>query len=191
MASQEILEMIMSVQFTSVNLYMANINQDLLRFGHEILAYLVDVFDLSHSSKFDEGTFQAYQTIGRNIASRASTNEPLGSLTARLASELGSKLDTFKASWQLHSGLGMELLWTSFRPVSAENLNQFEFSIQVEDLANRFDALRWGSGVSVQELCTLQRSIARIHSAIGSISPLEVRSLGVRIILYCLAGSIY
>lgn len=164
-------------------MYPANINQDLLNFAYEVLAYLIDVLDLSHSSKFDESTFQAYQTIGRNIASRASKG-PLESLTAILATELGSRLDTFKASWQLHSGLGMEPLWKMFRPASAGNLNHFQFSIQIEDLANRFDTLRWGSGASVQELCTMQRSIAQIHNAIGSTSPLELRSLKVRIVLY-------
>lgn len=174
----------MSVQLNSVSLYTANISQDLLRFAHEVLAYLVDVFDLSHSSEFDEGTFQTYQTIGKKVSAKASTNGPLGSLTANLATELGSKLDTFKASWQLHSGLGMELLWTNFRPVSARNLTQFEFSIQIEDLANRFDALRWASGASVQELCTLQRSIARIHDTVGSASPLKFISLEVRIFSY-------
>lgn len=157
------------------------IDQDFLLFAHETLSYLLDVFDLSYSSKFDEGTFQAYQTIGRDMASRASTDRLVGSLTARLASELGSKLDTFNVSWQLHSGLGMELLWTAFRPVSARNLHQLELSNQVKDLANRFDALKWGSGTSVQELCSLQRSITRIHEAIESASPLDLRSLEVRI----------
>ena len=174
-----------------VSLYNADLNQDFLLFAHEVLAYLVDVFDLSHSSKFDEGTFQAYQIIGKNIASRASTDGPLRSLTAGLATELGSNLDAFNASWQLHSGLGMEVLWTAFRPVSARNLNQFENSIQIKDLANRFDALRWGSGASVQELCSLQRSIARIHDAIGSASPLNVRSLEVRILSLLLSRLIY
>lgn len=156
-------------------------SQDLLLFAHEILSYLLDVFDLSHSSKFDEGIFQAYQTIGRDLASRANTDGLIGRSTARLASELGSKLATFNVFWQLHSGLGMELLWTAFRPVSARNLNQLESSNQVKDLANRFDALRWVSGASVEELCSLQRSIARIHGAVESASPLDFRSLEVGI----------
>ncbi|CAD6568985.1 MAG: hypothetical protein ASARMPRED_002259, partial [Alectoria sarmentosa] len=151
--------------------------QDLLLFADEVLSYLLDVLDLSHSSKFDEGTFQVYQTIGRGIASRACAGGLLGSLSARLASELGSKLDTFNLSWQLHSGLGMELLWKTFRPVSARSLDQLESSNQVKDLANRFDALKWCSGTSVQELCSLQKSITRIHNGIKSASPRDFRSL--------------
>ena len=173
--------MIKFVQFHFINLLKADVNQDFLLFANEVLVYLVDVLDLSQSPKFDEGIFQVYQTIGRNMASKANTDEPLESLSARLASELGSKLETFNASWQLHTGLGMELLWANFRPVCARNLNQFEFSLQIKDLANRFDALRWGSGASVQRLCSLQMSIAHIYDAIDAASSLDFRSLKVHI----------
>lgn len=170
--------MIKFVQFQFINLLKADLNQESLLFADEVLVYLVDVLDLSQSSKFDGGTFQVYQTIGRNMALRACTDEPLESLSARLASELASGLETFNASWQLHSGLGMEVLWASFRPVCARDFNQLEFSIQIKDLANRFDTVRWGSGASVQRLCSLQMSIAHIHEAIdlaSSFGSLKVR----------------
>lgn len=118
--------------------------------------------------------------IGRNLSSRISTNEPRGILTARIASELGSRLDAFNTSWQLHCGLGMEILWATFRPVSARDSHQLESSNQAKDLANRFDALRWISGMSVRELCSLQRSIASIHDTIESASPPTLVSLKVR-----------
>ena len=70
----------------------------------------------------------------------------------------------------------MELLWTAFRPVCATNLSQLESSNQVRDLANRFDLLRWGSGASVEELCRLQKSITRVHDAITSVSPINLKS---------------
>ena len=101
-------------------------------------------------------------------------------LSARLALELGSKLDAFNASWQLHCGVGMELLWTVFRPASARNLHQLELSNQVKELASRFDALRWASGISIVELCSLQRSITEIHDAIEFVSPFHMSSLKVR-----------
>ena len=156
------------------------INQNYLMFTHEVLSYLVDVFDLSNASKFDEGTFQVYQAIGWGLSARVSTKGEQESLNARLATELHSRLDAFNASWQLSCGLGMELLWTIFRPTSARDLYQLESSIEVKDLAVRFDAIRWGSGISIRELCKLQSSIVGIHEAIGSASPLELTSLNVR-----------
>ena len=155
-------------------------NQDVLYFAREVLSYLLDIFDLSNCADFDEGTFQIYQSIGRGLITRFSSNGTHENITARLAAELGSRLDTFNESWQLHSGLGMELLWTAFRPVSAINLRQLELSNQLKDLANRFDALRWVSSTSVQGLCTLQRSMVGIHNAIGSASPLDFRPIEVR-----------
>ena len=74
----------------------------------------------------------------------------------------------------------MELLWTSFRPVSARDFHQLESGKRVKDLAMRFDALRWDSGVSNRELCSLQSSIAGIHEAIKYDSPLDMSSLEVR-----------
>ena len=164
------------------------INQGFLSFADGLLSYLLDVLDLSHSSNFDEGIFQVYQDIGKDVTSRASTE--VGSLTAKLGSELGSRLETFNESWKLHSGLGMELLWTACRPVGARSLNQLDLSNQVKSLADRFDALRWGSGTSVQELCSLQRSITQIHNAI-EVAPLpDARSIEVRV-HYSLLSEMY
>lgn len=114
------------------------------------------------------------------MTARVSTNRQIENHTARLASELGSELNSFNLSWQLHSGLGMELLWTAFRPVSASSFHQLELSNRVKDLANHFDSMRWGSSTSVEELCSLQRSIVCIHDAIESTLPLDYRSLDVR-----------
>ena len=155
------------------------VKQEVLPFAHEVLLYLLDVFDLSHSYKFDEATFQVYQTLGRDLAARSCATGPLTSPTARLASELGSNLDRFNESWQLRSGLGMELIWTAFRPVSAEDLYQLETSNQLRDVADRFDALKWASSTSIEELCSLQRSLAGIHDAIRSAAPLDLTAFQV------------
>lgn len=152
-------------------------HQDVLAFAHEVLVYLRDIFDLTQCSEFEEGTFQVYHTLGRSMTVKANTNASV--LNAKLMSELGSRLDIFNESWQLHSGLCMESLWKTFRPASARNLQQLESSNQIKDLAKRFDGLKWISGTPIQELYVLQRSITGIHDAIGSAEPLELRSLEV------------
>ena len=161
------------------NVTQLTFNQGFLSFADGIMSYLLDILDLSHSSNFDEGIFQVYQDVGKDMTSRASIE--VGSLTAELRSELGSRLETFNESWQLHSGLCMELLWTAFRPVGARSLNQLDLSNKAKNLADRFDALRWSSGTSVQELCSLQRSITQIHNAI-EVAPLpDANSIEVRV----------
>ena len=73
----------------------------------------------------------------------------------------------------------MELIWTAFRPVSAETLYQLETSNQLKDLADRFDALKWASSTSIKELCSLQRSLAGIHHTIRSATPLDLTAFQV------------
>jgi uncharacterized protein YukE len=153
-----------------------------LPFATEVVAYLRDIFDLAQSSDFDEAAFQTYQAIGRSICARASAMKASGGLIAKLGSALNSKFDTFNSSWQLHSGLAMEKLWTAFKPATAKDLSHLDFSHEVRGLAARFDALKWSSGASVQELHTLQDAIARIHDSVNSIchedfGPLEVCSI--------------
>ena len=75
----------------------------------------------------------------------------------------------------------MEKLWTLFRPATAKDLSQLAVSLQVRSVADRFDALKWGSGASIRELDTLRHSIARINEAVENASlesfgPLEVCS---------------
>lgn len=100
-------------------------------------------------------------------------------LTMRLAHELGSNLDKFSASWQLYSGLGMERLWSRFKPSTAKNIGQHDISIQVEELANRFDDLMWASGASLHELSTIRESLVQTHdniiqSTIHATGPMQV-----------------
>lgn len=88
----------------------------------------------------------------------------------------------------------MELVWKTFRPVTAKNLQQLERSVAVRSLADRFDSLRWSSGSSVQELCSLRQSIERVHWAIESSSshnfgPLEVCLLRAHERLFLLTES--
>ena len=57
---------------------------------------------------------------------------------------------------------------------------QLELSVQIKDLADQFDSLKWRSGASVQELYILRGSLARIHTtlttpSVQTFEPLEVR----------------
>jgi midasin len=149
-----------------------------LLFTKELLFFLKDVFDLSHSSIFDEGAFQVYQTVGRSIVARIIELRRSESLASQMAHELNLKLNTFNSSWQLYSGVRMEQLWHTFRPAVASSLSQLKYGLQLRELAERFDALKWSSGASVQELDMLRDSIVRMHNTITNswqeVGPLKV-----------------
>ncbi len=144
-------------------------------FIRDVLTYLRDISVLAQSPDFDGGEFQAYQAIGRSMSTRASTNES----TTPLALQLGCELNSFNCSWQLSSGIGMVNIWTVFRPKTAIDTNQLEFSLRIKGLADQFDTLKFSSGASLRELESLQSSIVQIHGVAENISPLETNPLTV------------
>ena len=70
----------------------------------------------------------------------------------------------------------MEKLWAAFRPMTAINIPQLEHSLRIKGLADHFDALKFGSRASVQELGKLQTSLVQIHYNVDTeeASPLTV-----------------
>lgn len=122
------------------------------------------MLDLGLSSDFDEGIFQVHLAIGRSIAAHGDHNNEAAQ---KISGMLSSMLDLFNAAWKLYSGLSMEILWQNFRPVTAKNILQLDKGLLVEELMEKFDALKWGVGVSFRDLDLLRRSIVRMYDAIN------------------------
>ena len=137
--------------------------QEFLQFAKEILAYLVDLLDPTVSETCDEGIVQAYQKIGWSlVASRESsghTNAPL----QVLADQVTSKLTAFNTQSESLSGLAMEQLWSFFKPPTISNKHQFEMYIEIEALADRFDAIKWSSGASIYDLSALRDTLIAVN----------------------------
>lgn len=122
------------------------------------------MLDLGLSSDFDEGIFQVHLAIGRSIAAHGDHNNEAAQ---KISGMLSSMLDLFNAAWKLYSGLSMEILWQNFRPVTAKNILQLDKCLLVEELMEKFDALKWGVGASFRDLDLLRRSIVRMYDAIN------------------------
>ena len=129
----------------------------------DVQTYLQDALELANSLDFDGAEFQVYLVIGRSICARASHDGLSADLTASLCSTLSSKLDMFKSSWQLSSGFSMENLWIAFKPDTAVNMAQLDIDICLKDLADRFDAFKFHSGVSILELDIIEKSILKSY----------------------------
>lgn len=122
------------------------------------------MLDLGLSSNFDEGVFQAYLAIGRSIAAHGDHDSEAAQ---KISGMLSSTLDLFNAAWKLFSGLSMEILWQNFRPVTPKSVLQLDTCLLVEELMEKFDALKWGAGSSFRDLDLLRRSIVRMYDAIS------------------------
>ena len=110
------------------------------------------------------GVFQTYLSVGRRITAQASACDE----SKLFAEKLNSELNEFNLSWQLSTGLSMEMLWRLFKPHSAKNLTQLEFRARAKQLANRFDAIQWTTGASVRDLESLRWSLIGLQDAVYS-----------------------
>lgn len=126
-----------------------------------MVSYLQDMFDLTNSPDFDVGVFQTYLSVGRRMTAQASVCDE----SKLFAEKLNSELSEFNLSWQLSTGVSMEVLWRLFKPHLAKNLAQLEFRVRAKQLANRFDAIQWTTGASVRDLETLRWSLIGLQDA--------------------------
>ena len=127
------------------------------------------------SSEFDEGAFQVYLVIGQSIVAQGDTAKELKPI-----SELfDSMLNLFDPSWKLSTGLSMEKLWEMFRPCIAKTITELSTRIQAEELATRFDSLKWSVGASLRDLDLIRQSIVQIYRTISSLDTITVDHFGV------------
>lgn len=127
------------------------------------------------SSEFDEGAFQVYLVIGQSIVAQGDTTKELKPI-----SELfDSMLNLFNPSWKLSTGLSMETLWKMFRPCTAKSITELSTRIQAEELATRFDGLKWSVGASLRDLDLIRQSIVQIYGTINSLDIITVDYFGV------------
>lgn len=122
------------------------------------LLFLTDMFDIGHLQNFDEATFRLHLEHGQILISGLK----LRPSTAKLAEALERELDQFSPAWQLRSGQSMELIWNQQRPRTPATVRQFDLSMQIEQLADRFDGLLWTANVPLFSLKELRKSIAGV-----------------------------
>lgn len=116
------------------------------------------------SSEFDEGAFQVYLMIGRSIVAQGRTMKELEPLNEHF----NSMLSLFNPCWKLSTGLSMNTLWNTFRPSTAKSITELSTLIQAEELATRFDSLKWSAGASFLDLDFIRHSIVRIYGTTNS-----------------------
>ena len=129
------------------------------------MTYLNNLYELTNSHTFDDGTFKAYQDLGWSLVARATSDRGVDKLILELAEQLASNLKPFSA-WNPNSGRAMEKLWTGLRPPTADSMDRLQMCLDIEILADRFDALKWHSGASLHELEVLRASLLAINASL-------------------------
>ncbi|KAL5322228.1 hypothetical protein ACEPPN_010200 [Leptodophora sp. 'Broadleaf-Isolate-01'] len=129
-----------------------------------LLRYWWNTFQLATSRVFEESTFQAHLAIGSDLLNRISaavqsSSPPIAFFSQSLQTE-------FSSGFKLTTGLSMELLWRQLRPTVIPNRSVMRTLAQMEQLALRFDALRWKTTISVAELGHIMASLVKAYKLI-------------------------
>ncbi|KAL6150206.1 AAA ATPase midasin [Exserohilum turcicum] len=112
---------------------------------------------LANSSTFDRATFQTYLKM---LASVIPTSGPSSPITQTFSSTLSKQVNAFGSDVQLTTGLGMERIWRVFKPLTPKNQSQLAAILELEALADRFDAIMWQSTLRVDEMIQIRERIA-------------------------------
>ena len=124
-----------------------------------LLRYWWDTYHLATSKTFEEATFQAHLAIGSDMLSQYETNAE-NSVFQAFKRILTTDFDS---GFKLTTGLSIEVLWKQLRPITIPNLRTMETLAQMEQLAIRFDALKWNVSISVAELGAIMSSLVKAY----------------------------
>lgn len=121
-----------------------------------VVSFCWDIFRATEVKQVDEGEFQIYLQVGRNLCT--SLVRSLPSL-AQLGHSLSRSLDRFKAGWALTTGLSMERLWDSWRPATPVTQAELQSLLDLEAAASKFTDLAVKSRLELTRLAQVRESL--------------------------------
>jgi midasin len=132
-----------------------------------LLRYWWDTFTLATGLQFEEATFQAHLAIGTDLLSRLSQEASISDHQIQLLSNVQHSLNSdFSSGFKLTTGLSMEVLWRYLRPSVISSRQVLNTLLQMEQLASRFDALRWKTSNSIADLGNIMTSLVSAYHLI-------------------------
>lgn len=127
-----------------------------------ILGYLDRTVRLADDAQFSEAEFQGHLAHGSNILGRH-LNEVTDPAVGALAAKVLDQLDrSFSRGFKLTTGTSMERLWAIFRPILVSYESTLLRLLRVENLAAKFDQLRWRTNSS---LASLSKALSTLQNA--------------------------
>ncbi|CAK7216238.1 AAA ATPase midasin [Sporothrix bragantina] len=99
---------------------------------------------LTSQASFDEAQFQAHLGYGRRLLDNGKkTYNKSGLFSAFVAAVAQHLEDDFAAGFKLTTGLSMDVLWPTLRPLPIPDAASYKQLTSMERLASRFDNLKW------------------------------------------------
>jgi midasin len=140
-----------------------------------------ETYRLASSPDFEDAVFQTHLQICRDVLSRElsgvtlSTNRSARSQEVTLR-QMPSQNTVefvqeriqyyFESGFTLTTGLSMEKLWRLFRPKPISSIEKLQILVDIEELATRFDHLKWRASMSISELSSITSSLVDAYGLI-------------------------
>jgi midasin len=113
---------------------------------------------LAQGSTFDRATFHTYLKM---LSSAMPTMvEPSAMMVQDMNTTLSKQIAVFGSEVQLTTGLAMERIWLAFKPTTSKTLAQLNVILELEQLADRLDAVMWKSNLSLDAMAQMHERIA-------------------------------
>ncbi|PNY23678.1 Midasin [Tolypocladium capitatum] len=128
--------------------------------------YIERTVALTSDNDFDEARFQAHLALGTNVLRLQSQvfNDSRDSEFVCLV--LHRLKSDFNSGFKLSTGLSMETLWNALRPVPIPDKSALDWSLKLDRLAIRFDAIRWKANASILDLSKAQKTLETAYGIV-------------------------
>ncbi|PWY71646.1 midasin [Aspergillus heteromorphus CBS 117.55] len=136
---------------------------DIVRALRAIVDFTTDVFKLTAATEVDQGEFQIYLQVGKELC--ASLFESWAPLK-QLAFALSQALSRFQENWALTTGLSMQRLWESWRPATPSTQDQLRSLLELESIASDFTQIATKTHLGLSQLSQVRDSLIGGQEAI-------------------------
>lgn len=162
----------MDALLSAIRAYLGNASpsehQVSTRFLNLVWNYINRTITLATEETLDEAKFQAHLTQGTRLLQKQLAKIESPTLSA-LASLLLRKLQSdFASGFKLSTGLSMEQLWNTLRPIPIPNQFIYDEVLKLDQLVTRFDELRWKTRASIPELSKAQQTLEQAYAIVRS-----------------------
>jgi midasin len=115
-----------------------------------------DIYKATEVSQVDEGEFQVYLQMGREICGSLLDSSPL---LNPLQVALSQALDRFQEGWALTTGLSMQRIWDSWRHVTPISQEKLDSLTELESTVFEFTTLALQTRVELSQLSRVRDSL--------------------------------
>lgn len=129
---------------------------DMVPLLRDVINLLADIFRVTETQRMDEGEFQVYLQLGRDLCASLGNSWPS---MEPLASVLSESLARFQAGWALTTGLSMQRLWESWRPATPATQEQLKSFIELENVAREFSDVAVKTRLELSKLSRVRNSL--------------------------------